>query len=70
MNAPHNTNTASDQITESLIKALNLQREDYLNEGHVSVDVRIDRLRRGMTSIHKFQDKLVEALNTDFSCCP
>ncbi len=70
MNAPHNTNTASDRITESLIKALNLQREDYLNEGHVSVDVRIDRLRRGMTSIHKFQDKLVEALNTDFSCRP
>ncbi len=68
MNALERTDT--DAITESLMKVLNTQREDYLNEGHVSAEVRIDRLRRGMTSVHRFQDKLVDALNTDFSCRP
>ena len=70
MNSLERTNTDTDAITESLMAVLNKQREDYLKEGHVSADVRIDRLRRGMSSVHRFQDKLVDALNADFSCRP
>ena len=70
MNALERTNTDTDAIIKSLMRVLNAQREDYLNEGRVSAEVRIDRLRRGMTSVHRFQDKLVDALNTDFSCRP
>ena len=70
MNATERANIAADPITESLMTVLSLQRDAYLSEGHVSAEVRIDRLRRGMTSIHRFQEKLVDALNTDFSCRP
>ena len=34
----------------------------------MSAEVRIDRLERGIDVTLKYQDKLVEALNTDFSC--
>ncbi len=70
MNAPERMTDAHDPITESMMKALEAQREDYLNEGHVSAEVRIDRMRRGMEAVHKHQDRIVEALNTDFSCRP
>jgi len=46
------------------------QREAALNEGHVSADVRIDRLRRGLACVSKYQQQFVEALNTDFGCRP
>jgi hypothetical protein len=36
MNALERTDTDTDAITTSLMKVLNTQREDYLNEGHVS----------------------------------
>jgi coniferyl-aldehyde dehydrogenase len=70
MNAPETVTTGHDPITEAMMKVLEAQREDYLNEGHVSAEVRIDRMRRGMNSVAKYQDKLVEALNTDFTCRP
>ncbi len=68
MNAPETINTDQDAITDALMKTLEAQRNDYLAEGHVSAEVRIDRMRRGMTSVSKYQDKLVDALNTDFTC--
>jgi coniferyl-aldehyde dehydrogenase len=67
MNAPQQDNT---QLVDSMNAALDAQRTDYVAEGHVSADTRIDRMRRGMTSVHKHQDKLVEALNNDFGCRP
>ncbi|MEP5763610.1 MAG: coniferyl aldehyde dehydrogenase [Halieaceae bacterium] len=70
MNAPQDINVDNDPITESMMKALEAQRTDYLAEGFVSAEVRIDRMRRGMNTVSKYQDKMVEALNTDFSCRP
>ncbi|MGB2272645.1 MAG: coniferyl aldehyde dehydrogenase [Pseudomonadales bacterium] len=66
MNNPETANPLSDAMS----KVLEAQREDYLNEGHVSAKVRMDRMRRGMNAIHKHQDLLVDALNTDFTCRP
>lgn len=68
MNAPETIDTNQDAITDALLRTLEAQREDYLAEGHVSAEVRIDRMRRGMTSVAKYQDQLVDALNTDFTC--
>ena len=70
MNAPEAVTTGSDPITEAMMKVLDAQRQDYINEGHVSAETRIDRLNRGIAAVAKHQDRLVEALNTDFSCRP
>jgi coniferyl-aldehyde dehydrogenase len=69
MNAPEQV-LVQDDITETMNAVLTAQREDYLREGVVSVESRIDRLERGIDVSIKYQDKLVEALNTDFSCRP
>ena len=70
MNTSDITSTGFNPASEAMTKALKAQREDYLNEGHVSAEVRIDRMKRGINSIHKHQDLLIEALNTDFTCRP
>jgi coniferyl-aldehyde dehydrogenase len=70
MNAPETVTTGNDPITEAMMKVLDAQRQDYLSEGHVSAETRIDRLNRGIAAIVKHQDRLVDALNTDFSCRP
>jgi coniferyl-aldehyde dehydrogenase len=70
MNAPHEINVDNDPITEAMMKVLEAQRADYIAEGHVSAETRIDRLNRGVAAIAKYQDQLVDALNTDFSCRP
>jgi coniferyl-aldehyde dehydrogenase len=70
MNAPETVTAGNDPITDAMMKLLEAQRQDYLKEGHVSAETRIDRLNRGVAAIAKHQDKLVEALNTDFSCRP
>ncbi len=70
MNAPQDLQVDNDPITEAMMKVLLAQREDYIAEGHVSAETRIDRMRRGMNSVSKFQDHLVDALNKDFSCRP
>lgn len=70
MNAPETVTTGNDPITDAMMKVLDAQRQDYINEGHVSAETRIDRLNRGIAAVAKHQDALVEALNTDFSCRP
>ena len=70
MNAPQEINVEHDPITEAMMKVLDAQRADFTAEGHVSAETRIDRMRRGMNAISKFQEQLVEALNTDFTCRP
>ncbi|TNF89220.1 MAG: coniferyl aldehyde dehydrogenase [Gammaproteobacteria bacterium] len=70
MNAPQTVTGEHDPITESMLKTLKAQREDYLEEGHVSAETRIDRIERAIAAISKHQDNFVEALNTDFSCRP
>jgi coniferyl-aldehyde dehydrogenase len=70
MNAPHDINVDNDPITQQMMAVLQAQRDDYLTEGFPPAELRIDRMRRGMESVSKFQDKFVEALNEDFSCRP
>lgn len=67
MNAPTPVRSHED-IAEQMNSALSAQREDYLKEGVVTAKVRIDRLDRGIDVTLKYQDKLIEALNADFSC--
>ncbi len=70
MNAPEPTFQAVDPVTEAMSRILQAQRDDFIAEGAVSAETRIDRLERGMTSVSRHQDRLVEALNEDFSCRP
>ncbi|MDP5053155.1 MAG: coniferyl aldehyde dehydrogenase, partial [Congregibacter sp.] len=49
---------------------LEAQRSDYIAAGSVSAATRRDRLSRGVDVCIKYQDKMVDALNTDFSCRP
>ena len=70
MNAPEDINVEHDPITEGMLKVLEAQRADYIAEGRVSAETRIDRLNRGINAISKHQDRLVDALNSDFSCRP
>jgi coniferyl-aldehyde dehydrogenase len=67
MNAPQSVTQAED-IEQRMLQALEAQRKDYLREGDVSAATRIDRLDRGIDVLLKYQDKIVEALNADFSC--
>ncbi|MDO8860256.1 coniferyl aldehyde dehydrogenase [Haliea sp. E1-2-M8] len=67
MNAPQAINQA-EGIEQRMLQALEAQRKDYLREGDVSAETRIDRLDRGIDVVLKYQDKIVEALNADFSC--
>ena len=70
MNAPQDIAVETDPAVAAMTAVMEAQRADYLAEGHVSAETRIDRMQRGMHAVHKLQDKLVEALNADFSCRP
>lgn len=69
MNAPEQAPTAAD-TEQQMIATLTRQREDYLEEGVVTAETRIDRLQRGTDVLIKYNAKLVDALNTDFTCRP
>ena len=69
MNAPQTAVSAADAETK-MQSVLDAQRADYIAEGGVSASTRRDRLERGIDVVLKYQDKLVEALNSDFSCRP
>jgi coniferyl-aldehyde dehydrogenase len=67
MNAPEQIPTKND-IESRMQAVLEAQRADYLKEGVVSAETRVDRLERGIDVQIKYQEKLVEALNSDFGC--
>ncbi|MDP4916993.1 MAG: coniferyl aldehyde dehydrogenase, partial [Haliea sp.] len=67
MNAPQTVGTIED-IEQRMLQVLEAQRQDYLRAGAVSAETRIDRLDRGIDVLLKYQDKVIEALNSDFSC--
>lgn len=67
MNAPQTVGTIED-IEQRMLQVLEAQRQDYLRAGAVSAATRIDRLDRGIDVLLKYQDKVIEALNSDFSC--
>ena len=67
MNAPQTVATIED-IEQRMLQVLEAQRQDYLRAGAVSAETRIDRLDSGIDVLLKYQDKVIEALNSDFSC--
>jgi coniferyl-aldehyde dehydrogenase len=67
MNAPEQVTPQGD-IEQQMQAILEMQREDYLREGVVTAETRIDRLQRGIDALVKYNGKLVEALNSDFTC--
>jgi coniferyl-aldehyde dehydrogenase len=69
MNAPEQLNSQSD-IVQQMKTTLEQQRAAYLEEGVVTAETRIDRLQRGVAVLVKHQAKIVDALNSDFTCRP
>ena len=69
MNAPQQVPTQGD-IEQQMKATLEMQREAYLKEGVVSAETRIDRLQRAVDVLIKYNEKIVDALNTDFTCRP
>ncbi|EED31839.1 coniferyl aldehyde dehydrogenase [gamma proteobacterium NOR5-3] len=69
MNAPQTAANVADaeMLMQSVLEA---QRSDYIAEGGVSAATRRDRLSRGIDVCIRYQDKMIDALNTDFSCRP
>ncbi|GAB5415672.1 MAG: coniferyl aldehyde dehydrogenase [Congregibacter sp.] len=67
MNAPQTAVEATD--AETLMKTtLDAQKADHILQGPPSAALRKDRMSRGIDVLLKYQDKVIEALNTDFSC--
>lgn len=69
MNAPEHPASQSD-IEQRMKDTLEMQREDYLKEGVVTAETRIDRLQRGVDVLVKHHARIVDALNSDFTCRP
>ena len=69
MNAP-TTGVVSADAETLMQSVLESQRSDHIAAGAVSAATRKDRLSRGIDVVLKYQDKVVDALNTDFSCRP
>ncbi len=69
MNAPQ-PSVGNADTEQHMLDVLNAQRSDYLNEGGVSVATRRDRLERGIDVLLRHQDRVIDALNSDFSCRP
>ena len=69
MNAPEQLPTLAD-IEQQMQTTLANQREAYLKEGVVSAETRIDRLQRGVDVLIKYNEKIADALNSDFTCRP
>ena len=69
MNAPE-INPLENDIETVMEGVLAAQRADFLQEGAVSVETRIDRLDRGIDALVRYADQLSEAVNSDFSCRP
>ncbi|MEQ9463747.1 MAG: coniferyl aldehyde dehydrogenase [Haliea sp.] len=67
MNAPPSIPPTAE-TGQRMLLVLEAQRKDYLREGDVSATTRIDRIDRGIDVLLKYQDRIVEALNEDFSC--
>ncbi len=67
MNAPPTIPQAAE-TGQRMLQVLEAQRKDYLREGEVSAAARVDRIDRGIDVLLRYQDRIVEALDADFSC--
>lgn len=66
MSVTEETIGVTDTATHSMQETLELQRRAYLDEGVVTVATRIDRIDRAIGLLKKYDDKICDALNTDF----
>lgn len=69
MNAPE-ARIPQEDLQQRLHATLTAQREDFLREGEVSAAARQDRIERGIAALVRYQERFVEALNSDFTCRP
>jgi coniferyl-aldehyde dehydrogenase len=69
MNAPQQV-VISPDAEQKMQEALKLQRESYLAEGFVSLDVRKDRIDRAIDILVRHAERISDALNEDFVCRP
>tara|TARA_R110002110_G_scaffold205066_7_gene416907 strand:+ start:30452 stop:31912 length:1461 start_codon:yes stop_codon:yes gene_type:complete len=69
MNAPEQI-AITDDAEAKMQTVLQAQRDAYLQEGFVSAETRINRLDRGIDVLVRYQDKIADAMNTDFTCRP
>lgn len=53
-------------IRESMLEVLNRQKQDYLKEGVVTAEMRIDRMDRAINLLKKYGPQLCEAMAADF----
>ncbi|MFV0276681.1 MAG: coniferyl aldehyde dehydrogenase [Parahaliea sp.] len=67
MNARESFHDHSD-IESRMQATLAAQKADFLSGAPVSADQRRDRLNRGIDVLLRYQDRLVEALHSDFGC--
>ncbi|MFP6817116.1 MAG: aldehyde dehydrogenase family protein, partial [Pseudomonadales bacterium] len=56
----------AEMTRDEMLMVLERQRTAYLSEGSVSLEVRNDRLERAIGLLHTHQERLVEAMTTDF----
>ncbi|MFN3237256.1 MAG: coniferyl aldehyde dehydrogenase [Pseudomonadales bacterium] len=57
---------SDNEIRESMLSVLDRQKQDYLKEGVVSAETRIDRIDRAIDLLKKYGPQLCEAMAADF----
>ena len=55
-----------EMTREQMLALLERQREDYLAEGTVSLEKRLDRIERAVGLLKTHEKRLVEAMTADF----
>lgn len=55
-----------DAIKQSMLEVLDRQKQDYIKEGVVSAETRIDRMDRAINLLKKYDKQLCEAMAADF----
>jgi coniferyl-aldehyde dehydrogenase len=66
MSVVEETAAESTEPNQSMQSTLELQRRSYLEEGVVTAATRIDRIDRAIALLKKYDDKICDALNSDF----
>lgn len=57
---------SENEIRQSMQAVLDRQKQDYLKEGHVSAETRIDRIDRAINLLKKYGPDLCDAMAADF----
>jgi coniferyl-aldehyde dehydrogenase len=63
-----NTITAQSHTKESMLQALERQRQVFLKNNGVSYEIRVDRLKRATALLVENADKIAETIAADYGC--